>query len=137
MILRKSRKQNSTPMLDLTGASDIIFTLLLFYILTQNFLPTLEVSLPHVTPVNSESISEQIITIKSQGTVSFGGVNSSMEEIAKNPSAFFSRFNSSVPVIVQVDKSAPAGVVIELMDTMSSEGFSQLNFQGIPNANAP
>ena len=49
-LARKPKNQSFS--LDLTTCSDIIFTLLLFYILTQNFIPQIPLDLPAIENAN-------------------------------------------------------------------------------------
>jgi biopolymer transport protein ExbD len=125
-------------MLDLTGSSDIIFTLLLFYILTQNFLPALEVNLPEITgPTAIKKNTSQIITLKASGEISFAAQTATLDEITRSPHRFFSGLSSQQPVIIRVDQQAIARDVIGILDIMCNLQIKDLVFQGIPNAASP
>ncbi|MDN5278879.1 MAG: biopolymer transport protein ExbD [Clostridiales bacterium] len=138
MSLRKLRKRQKSPMLDLTGASDIIFTLLLFYILTQNFLPTLEVNLPALNSENrQQNDTEQVIVLEAEGNFIFNGRSASLAEIKESPHEYFAGLKPELLVTLRVDKKSPAGHMVELMDILAGLGFSSLSFQGVPDVGKP
>ncbi|MFZ5949916.1 MAG: ExbD/TolR family protein [Candidatus Rifleibacteriota bacterium] len=129
--LRDPQKQ--FPMLDLTGASDIIFTLLLFYILSQNFLPSLSVSLP---ALNSTSISnskdEQYLTIHESGMISYNEYSFSLPELKKSRT-ILQNLQKERTVTIKSDKKARAEILLGLLDQLALQGFSDVNFIGLPD----
>lgn len=137
MSIRKYRRSQYAPMLDLTGASDIIFTLLLFYILSQNFLPALEVNLPELKESQTQnSQQEQFILIKKDGTLSIKECSVSLDQLKKDPEKFFANLDSKVPVIVKTDAKAPAECLVRLMELMTDSGFKSVSFLGLPDGNS-
>lgn len=134
MSLRKFRRTQNAPMLDLTGASDIIFTLLLFYILSQNFLPALEVALPQLKPSqNQNSPQDQIITIEKSGVIKIKDELFSVATLKNSPEKLLPLLQTKVPLTVKTDRSAPAESLIALMEFLANSGFDTVNFLGIPD----
>lgn len=137
MSLRKYRKQYRSPMLDLTGASDIIFTLLLFYILSQNFLPALEVELPGLNQQNqTQNQQEQFIVIKNNGAIEFSDKSVSILAIKRDPNLFLSCFDLEKPITIKADRNSAAENVIGLMEVFSNSGVRSVNFLGLPDADS-
>ncbi|MGM0599929.1 MAG: ExbD/TolR family protein [Candidatus Rifleibacteriota bacterium] len=133
MALRRKKNINGSSFLDLTGASDIIFTLLLFYILTQNFLPAMRVDLPEMTnnePKQSENA--QIICIKPDSTITYNDQEFDIQQLKSQPQKLLKVLNKKNPVIIRVDKSSRSGTMISLMDIFARSGLSSIDFQGIP-----
>ncbi len=134
MSLRKYRRSQHAPMLDLTGASDIIFTLLLFYILSQNFLPALEVNLPELHESKQHDIQqEQFISISKTGIIKIKDYAVTLEQLKSDSAKFFANLDSSLPVVVKTDARAPAECLIGLMELMTNSGLKSVNFLGIPD----
>ncbi len=134
MIRRRLRNsQKHYPMLDLTGASDIIFTLLLFYILSQNFLPSLNISLPELnsTSINNSNEQQQI-TIYEDGTISLNEKSFKLSELKKAP-AILHYLQKDRAVTIKSDKKAMAEVLLGLLDQLALQGFSDVNFIGLPD----
>lgn len=133
MSLRRRKNAENSSFMDLTGASDIIFTLLLFYILTQNFLPAIKVDLPKMTTNESrQSENAQIICIKPDSTIIYKDLNFKIEELKSKPHKLFKVLNSKDPVIIRVDKTSKSGTLISLMDIFARSSFNSIDFQGIP-----
>jgi biopolymer transport protein ExbD len=133
MALRRKKNINGSAFMDLTGASDIIFTLLLFYILTQNFLPAMRVDLPEMTnnePKQSENA--QIICIKPDSTITYNDLEFDLQELKSQPQKLIEALNPKNPLIIRVDKSSRSGTLISLMDVLARSGLTSIDFQGIP-----
>ena len=131
MSLRR-RLNGNEPMLDLTSASDIIFSLLLFFILTQNFLTTLPMVLPTVTTGEAASREQPFhIAIDASGTVSVAA-----ERLAEPWHAALASRTSAVPrdkpVLIELDRRAPAGRAVEALDVLRQAGISRVAFVATP-----
>jgi biopolymer transport protein ExbD len=134
MSLKRTRSSNNHTALDLTGSSDIIFTLLLFYILTQNFLPALDIALPKLSETSTVQQSEQqVILIGSDSRVSFQNNTLSLAKLKTSAGHFFAELNKSKPVVIRVDRKAPAQAVISIMEIMTRLKCTNLLFQGLPD----
>lgn len=121
-------------MLDLTGASDIIFTLLLFYILSQNFLPALEVTLPKLNQTqNQQQTGSQEIIITRAGDFKLNNQIYRLDELRKSPDSFVKDLDPDKSVKVKADHQAPAQSVLFLIELFREKGFSALNFIGLPD----
>ncbi|MBP5469978.1 MAG: biopolymer transporter ExbD, partial [Candidatus Riflebacteria bacterium] len=76
---RKKTKENFS--LDLTTCSDIIFTLLLFYILSQNFLPQTTLELPETISAEQSEVPEQIkVEVEENGKILWNEVSYEEDE---------------------------------------------------------
>ena len=130
---RKKSKENFS--LDLTTCSDIIFTLLLFYILTQNFLPQTTLELPEtVSSEQSDSIEQIKVEIAEDGTILWNDIVYSEENlITKILEASLAQQNASI--IIFAHKKSPAGVCIELLDKLRNSGVKNVIFAGAPPRN--
>ncbi|HNV72064.1 MAG TPA: biopolymer transporter ExbD [Candidatus Ozemobacteraceae bacterium] len=145
MSLRR-RAQKSEPFLDMTPCSDIMFTLLLFYILTQSFVTQMPVQLPRLATGESVVDARQIrLQIERDGQVVCQSAFSSVPPSTARRSASECRleppWERSLPrvlpasdpaVLVVVHREAPAGIAVELLDALRRLGVPSISFAGLP-----
>ena len=126
---RKPRREGIS--LDMTTCSDIIFTLLLFYILTQNFMTQLPLQLPRLEATEQSLLQPQRIEIVASGTILWNDLplESNWESAIREKTKTMA---SSTPVIFLVHRQAPAGMVVELLDRLRTAGITQVAFGGTP-----
>jgi biopolymer transport protein ExbD len=131
--MRLSRKSNrETFALDLTTCSDIIFTLLIFYILTQSFVVQVPVDLPKLeSEVQNISSTAQRIEIAESGGISWND-----ETLPPDWKPVFTKKLASMApdssFVIVAHHRAPAGVAIELLDRLRLNGIGSVAFGGIP-----
>lgn len=131
--MRLSRKSNREAFaLDLTTCSDIIFTLLIFYILTQSFVVQVPVDLPRLeSEAQNISSTAQRLEISESGEITWN--NESLPSEWK--SAFAERLSgiaTDSSFVIIAHHRAPAGVAIELLDRLRLAGVGSVAFGGIP-----
>ena len=127
---RKKVKENFS--LDMTTCSDIIFTLLLFYILSQNFLPQTTLDLPETVSTEQTETHEQIkVEIEESGKLLW---NEEVfeEEALVNRIVEVSLKQDNTSIMIFAHKKSPAGVCIELLDKLRNAGIKNVIFAGAP-----
>ena len=127
---RKKIKENFQ--LDMTTCSDIIFTLLLFYILSQNFLPQTTLDLPETVSTEQTETHEQIkVEIEESGKLLW---NEEVfeEETLVNRIIEVSLKQDNTSIMIFAHKKSPAGVCIELLDKLRNAGIKNVIFAGAP-----
>lgn len=129
MSLRR-RSLKSEWFLDMTPCSDIMFTLLLFYILTQSFVTQLPLQLPRIqTGEPTLGTREVHVQIDRDGKVKVG------EKWIASPwrESLPGALPASCPtVLLLTHREAPAGVAVELLDALRHLGVTSLSFGGLP-----
>lgn len=136
--MRLSRRNNrETFALDLTTCSDIIFTLLIFYILTQSFVVQVPVDLPRLeSEVQNITSTAQRLEIGETGKISWNS-----ESLPSDWKAAFSGKLAGIATdssfVIIAHHQAPAGVAIELLDKLRQAGVGSVAFGGIPEKTAP
>lgn len=128
-MLRRKKNVNE-KFFDLTGASDIIFTLLLFYILTQNFLPSLTLSLPEIQSNSPKSELSTNVVLEKDGTILINNTKSNLDSFKRDISLIAK--TSSATVNILADKASPAGNVVKIFDILQSLNILNISFQGKP-----
>lgn len=114
--------------LDLTPLIDVIFMLLIFFIVATTFVkPKFDVALPDAESAKLVSEEEKkpicAITIDAEGRIFFDGTETQTSDLEL-------RFSEHDGEIFEVfsDKTAPFGAVMELMDAAKKQGNEQLLF---------
>lgn len=114
--------------LDLTPLIDVIFMLLIFFIVATTFVkPKFEVALPDAESAKLVAEKDKTpicaVTVDVAGTIFFDGIETP-------PDALCRKFKEHAGKIFEVfsDKSAPFGAVMNLMDAAKKQGNENLLF---------
>lgn len=128
----RRKKTNENFSLDLTTCSDIIFTLLLFYILSQNFLPQTSLELPETVSSEQSETPEQIkVEIEENGKILWNEAYYDEEElVSKIVEVSGQQENKNIMIFAH--KKSPAGICIELLDKFRNAGIKNVIFAGAP-----
>lgn len=133
MRLSRRKKQENFS-IDLTTCSDIIFTLLIFYILTQNFVTRFAVDLPKIQSKEQTSPHQiQRIEITEMGEINWNDVKITQNWKA-GMSAKLKTLATNTPFLVLAHKKAPAGTAIEILDHLRIHGINRVAFAGIADS---
>ncbi|MDD5449199.1 MAG: biopolymer transporter ExbD [Candidatus Omnitrophica bacterium] len=112
--------------LDIAPLIDIVFQLLIFFMLTSSFIfqPGIQVNLPKA--VTSEVIHEKnlIILITSSNYIYLNDRVITMSELA---SRLRIAAKENKPLLIKADRRASLGKVVEVWDLCRDEGISQIN----------
>lgn len=127
----KFRKENGKKSglgagLDITPIVDTVFNLLIFFALSLSFAATsggINVKLPKAAsaePVKNEQLT---INLTKDDKLYFNDKTTTLDALAE---ALRKNENKESLVIIRADDSVPHGKVVELMDTVKTQGFSKL-----------
>lgn len=112
--------------LDIAPLIDIVFLLLIFFMLTSSFIfqPGIRINLPKA--VTSEVIHEKslIIMITSNNYIYLNDRAITMSELA---SRLRIAAKENKPLLIKADRRASLGKVVEVWDLCRDEGLSQIN----------
>jgi biopolymer transport protein ExbD len=117
-----------TRIIEIAPLVDIVFQLLLFFLLTATFVksPTLEINLPRASlEATTPRQREVIIVIDKRGQLKYQKKEISQDKLK----AILKRKFSSHPetmILLQADKNTRHGKVVEIMDLAKEIGFSRL-----------
>ena len=115
---------------------DIVFLLLVFFIVTQTFEePDLSINLPSAeTPKPGENISNEIIVnIRKDGTVVINRQAYTMPQL-EDKLLSVARLDKTMLVRIRVDEKAESGVVVHVMDACLKAGLTNVSFSTRPPA---
>jgi len=128
MEFRTRRRRHRITEVNLTPLIDIVFQLLIFFLITTTFVqnPGIEVDLPKASASPTEQESETVVVaVTREGRIVHEGRAVSKEEL-REKLEHHHRQRASATVIVQADTGTEHGKVVEIMDLARQVGFSQL-----------
>lgn len=130
--------------LNLTSLIDVIFVLLLFFVVTTTFSrPTqLKIDLPEAasgTPPEATQLKQMEVSIAADGTYSLNDQVLAKSDLATLMSAIQreSEGDNSLPLTINADGKATHQAVVTAMDAAGKLGFSHLRITTIEAPSAP
>ena len=119
-------KRRESLSLDLTPVIDVVFILLIFFIVTSVFKKeelALMLDLPTSNAKEMEIKKEQIFIELSQNKLAIKGIEVSFESLEDNLKAVKNKEN---PVIVRIDKKVEYQRVVKVLDLLQKYNLSNL-----------
>lgn len=112
--------------LDIAPLIDVVFQLLIFFMLTSSFIfqPGIKINLPKA--VTSEVLAEEstIITITGENLIYLSGKVVTIKELNSELKKIT---GSKRPLLIKADRKASLGRVVEVWDTCRALGLSHVN----------
>jgi biopolymer transport protein ExbD len=130
--LQFRRQKNAELSVNLTPLIDVVFLLLIFFMVSTTFTQEthLNLDLPEASGEDSESVAKQIeIVISVDGQYVLNGrslVNNKLLTLRKALSELAGN-NLTTPLVITADANTPHQAVITAMDAAGQEGFSHLS----------
>lgn len=129
------RKPRNEILLDLTPCSDVIFTLLIFYILTQSFVTTISIGLPALSETPQTVSSDfQKIEVHASGRIVFNDAATDLQRLGTTLSAASTGQASDSLFLIFADESSPAGISLKILDLLRKNGITRVSFAGKPES---
>ncbi|MFK8011670.1 MAG: ExbD/TolR family protein [Marinicellaceae bacterium] len=131
-------ENNSGPKLNMTSLIDVVFLLLIFFMVTTTFekQAKLKIELPEATEkVNASSNEQLIISIDQKGSIFLNNnelVNSQYENISSSLSRMI-KDQEKPPVIIRADENAAHKYVVTVMDVLADMGFTSVSIATTPS----
>ncbi|WP_049629830.1 biopolymer transporter ExbD [Cellvibrio sp. pealriver] len=118
--------------INLTPLIDVVFLLLIFFMVSTTFTKEthLSVDLPEAVGEQSSELPEQIeILISAEGSYSINGKALVNSKVATLKSALekTSEGNNKVPLVITADAKTPHQAVVQAMDAAGQLGFAHLS----------
>jgi len=125
-------RKDELPEVNITPLIDIVFLLLIFFMISTTFKQEFEVGIELPQAASKAKLTEKIleISIDKQGNYFLNGkklvnakstsIKLALQKIAKG--------NKKLPVIISADGETPHQSVIRAMDAARQAGFSRLTF---------
>lgn len=121
------RTKRPAMALDLAPLIDVVFLLLVFFMLTSSFLPpALAVDLPVAGNEESAPAEPVVLVIASDGGISLNGEAVTLEALAGRL-ALALQESESKALHVRGDRAASYGIFLEVMDVAKAAGAIRLH----------
>ena len=112
--------------MDLTPLIDIVFLLLIFFMLTSSFAfqTGVTIQLPKAVTADIRHRESLVIIVSEKGRLYLGNRWVTMQELRKTLGP---RASSNLPILIQADRDAALGRVVAVWDLCRSLGIRQVN----------
>ncbi len=123
-----SRRTRRRPTINITSLIDVMFLLLIFFMVSATFRQDfgVEIDLPEaVTAEQADTDKPYAIRVTEQGQTYFGEDVVSREELRSRLKALFAD-DPKATVVLEADRSAEFGRVLEVIDTAREVGGERL-----------
>ena len=136
MRLRSSSRllklEKGSSAIDIAPLIDIVFQLLIFFMLTSSFIfqPGIKINLPKA--VTSEVLHEQniVVTITADNLIYIDNKAVTSNELSKRLSKDIAALKK--PILIKADRRASLGRIVEVWDLCRASGISQVNIATNP-----
>lgn len=131
--MRFKRRLALSRGLDITPLVDMVFNLMIFFMLTSSFIfqPGIKINLPKA--ITSEVLHEQsiVVTIMPEGLLYLNNKPISTKELALR---LKEAAKESKPLLIKADSRASLGRVVEIWDMCRACGLTKVNIATTPEA---
>lgn len=128
----KRRKSLLTPV-DLTPMIDVVFQLILFFLVSTTFavLPAISVKLPDSETAVSEEVSSITVTVTAGEKIYFNERELTLKALDKALSKYDTAGKSKekIPVNIEADEKVANGVIVKIFDVLRKNGFIAVNLR--------
>jgi biopolymer transport protein ExbD len=131
--MKIKRRSGVQANVDLIPMIDIVFQLILFFLVSTTFavLPAVTVRLPDSSTAKSESVADITITAEENGALWFNNKQVTFETLDKSLSSFDTggKPKDSYPVTLEADDKVTNGTIVHIFDVLRKNGFSAVNLR--------
>lgn len=131
--MRVNRKNHKTPGIDMSPMLDVIFQLILFFLVSTTFasLPGINVKLPQSVTATSRDATGAIITVEVDGTMYLNDKETTFETIDAMLAALDigGRSRLDFPITINADSEVTNGTLVQIFDALRKNGFSSVSLR--------
>ncbi|AWL11357.1 Biopolymer transport protein exbD2 [Saliniradius amylolyticus] len=127
-MARKIREEEEEAAIDMTPMLDIVFIMLIFFIVTTSFVKEagIEVLKPAATQATKFKNANIFVAVTEDGDVWLDKRQVEVESVRSNIERLLAEQPTRV-VFVQADQKAKHGVVVKVMDQIKAAGIEQIS----------
>jgi len=127
-MLRFPQKRITRPSIHLTALIDIVFLLLVFFLLVSNFTEqqAVKIVVPDVEHESSGKLSDILITIDQDANVYYGGASAISMPLLKAGLAEELRRRGKTSIIVKADRRVSYDAVMQVIDAAKLAGATTI-----------
>ena len=129
MKRKKHTSGDDEAQIDMTPMLDIVFIMLIFFIVTTSFVKEkgLDVNRPDENQSNNNQPSKSLsIRIDANGVITMGGREVDVRRVVANAQTFLAE-NNTDSAAIQADKDTEHGLVVEVMNQVKIAGIDKVS----------
>lgn len=128
MKIKAFTKQDDSPVVDMTPLIDVVFILLIFFILSANFNndPVMDIDRPNASSSKSiQNVKTLNISIDHNKEIWFNNENVTINQLKNNIKSHLLNKNN-INAVVSADRNLDTGTLIKIIDTIRLSGISNV-----------
>lgn len=131
-----TRRRRRAPIINITSLIDVVFLLLIFFMLSSTFRDQfgIQVNLPTANTAEAQETQPSELRVNSEGQFFFDGKPLATENELRASLQTFVQENPEVPIVLAADAQANFGEVVRAIDIAREVGGTKLI---IPTQSAP
>lgn len=131
--MKVRRRKGISAAADLTPMIDVVFQLILFFLVSTTFavLPAISVNLPQSETAQSESVAGITITAGAKGELFFNGESVTLKTLDSRLAGFDTegKPREEYPVTLESDENVTNGTTVRIFDVLRRNGFVSVNLR--------
>ena len=123
------RRIQESPKVDLTPMIDVVFLLLIFFMISTTFIerPGLSIDLPTSSAEQIKQSKKEVqVYLAENGDIYLQREKVALDDLLQHLESFGSAATKKMTFLLMADKSARHGKVVQLMDAAKMAGFGSL-----------
>lgn len=129
----KSRRSRLQPNVDMTPMIDIVFQLILFFLVSTTFaiLPGIKLNLPQSKTAQGASVQGITITADEDGLLFFNDKLVNYDELKSELIMFDTEDikKEEFPISLEADTEVTNGTIVKIFDVIRESGYSAINLR--------
>ncbi|TRX57229.1 ExbD/TolR family protein [Thalassomonas sp. M1454] len=127
-MARKIKREDEEAVIDMTPMLDIVFIMLIFFIVTTSFVKEagIDVQKPKAANASKKPSANIFIAIRESGEIWMDKRAVDVERVSANLEKLLAEQPTDI-VIIQADKGAKHGVVVKVMDAIKDAGIDKIS----------
>ncbi|TLU64864.1 biopolymer transporter ExbD [Thalassotalea litorea] len=132
---RKRTREEDEAAIDMTPMLDIVFIMLIFFIVTTSFVKEagIDVQKPKAANVSKKPSANIFIAVRENGEIWMDKRVVDVERVSANIEKLLAEQPTDI-VIIQADKGARHGVVVKVMDAIKDAGIDKISIAAATGA---
>ena len=133
-MARNRNREEEDASIDMTPMLDIVFIMLIFFIVTTSFVKEagIQVNKPEANQANKEPSANIFIAIRDTGEIWMDKREVDVKRVAANLERMLAEQPTDL-VVIQADKEAEHGRVVEVMDQIKEAGIDKISIAAETN----
>ncbi len=128
---RRTRKR---VLINITSLIDILFLLIIFFVVTSTFLeqPGMRLDLPSAESAETQTIGELVIDLEAGGRIQLGGEEVRLAGLMAALETHLAAPGTSPVLVIRADRAVEHGRVVQVMDYARRAGVQDLVIAASP-----